>query len=365
MTTLEKHADANVDKAADFERQLFAAVLRSRTGALTGLSRLLRFQTGTKGFEREYNRQLPLIGGLRTAYWEQVKECLPKNGLRLGIIDDSSVKKAGKKFPKQQIHHEHSDNTFYSGMKVLTSLVYQNGKAAAVSSRLVGKEDNKLEIATQDIDALIGGFSVGIFLFDAWYCKNPVLGHIAAQGKKFVSRIRKDSKVIVEGMEMQLAAYAGRLSHSDFRHVRIHGTSYWLYDAALEFAAYGKLRVIISKMGVHGKLFFIVTNALNFTDKFVISLYLTRFAIEVFFKDAKQFLNFETFQCRAPEKWELHLLLVNVLHWAIQKRNSISRTVRAIRESLEACQSYINRNLLLNAFFGSLRAHRGELAENV
>src|SRR3989338_117326 len=94
-----------IDKVVDFGRQLFAAVMRSRTGALTELAKLLRFQKGTKGFEREYNKLIPLIAEIKDAYQTSILQTLPSVGLRLGIFDDSKIEKSGKTFPKQQIHH--------------------------------------------------------------------------------------------------------------------------------------------------------------------------------------------------------------------------------------------------------------------
>ena len=77
--------------------------------------------------------------------------------------------------------------------------------------------------------------------------------------------------------------------------------------------------------------------------------------IEVFFKDAKQYLNFETFMCRPEDKWELHFAITNILHWAIQRKKSISKTVRKVRESMRKCLHFINQNLLLEKFIEELR----------
>jgi hypothetical protein len=45
-------------------------------------------------------------------------------------------------------------------MKVLSSAIYQNGKIAVTGSTIVGKEDNKLEVAKQEVDRLIVDFFV-------------------------------------------------------------------------------------------------------------------------------------------------------------------------------------------------------------
>lgn len=354
--TPKKKLVEKIDKVIDFGKQLFAAVLRSRTGALTELSRLLRFQKGTKGFEREYNRLVPLRSELKEAYKHAVLETFPLFGLRFGIIDDSGVKKTGKLFPKQKTQHDHTNNTFYSGMKVLSSAVYQGGKVAAVSSCIVGKEDNKLVVAQEEIDMLVDDYFVDLFLFDSWYCKSPVMEKVEERGKIFISRLRADSKVDMDDEQfINLNHLAKNITHKEYQQVKIRGKTYWVYELTLNFKTYGTLRVIISKEGQHEKPIFLTTNTKKFTAKFIVKIYLRRFSIEIFFKDAKQYLNFETFLCRKPHKWELHLHLIHVLHWATQKKNSISKTVRAVRENINQCLLFINENTAINKFFDELR----------
>lgn len=342
---------ANVEKVIDFGKQLFASVLRSRKGALSELSRLSRFQKGTKGFHREYERLLPLLSELKEAYKQCVLAAFPNIGLRLGIIDDTDVKKTGEQFPHEKIQHDHTTNSFFTGMKVISSAVYQYGKIATVSSRIVKEEDNKLLLARDDVDLLIDDYFVEIFLFDSWYCKNPVIQKVNDRGKIFVSRLRTDSSVEQESKHIPLNKLIQKIPHNQFQLVKIRGKSYWIYEIVLHFKTYGTLRVIASKEGVHDKPIFLTTNTEKFTGKFIVKLYLKRFSIEVFFKDAKQFLNFETFLCRNAQKWDVHLLLTNVVHWAIQKKNSISKTVRKMQENISKCLLFINENSLFKKFW--------------
>lgn len=345
-----------LDKLVDFGRKFFAAVIRSRTGSLSEMACLLRFQPGTRGFHRRYERLLLLLDELKEAFRVSVLDAFSGRGLRLGIIDDSSIPKSGKNFPKQQIHHEHSNNTFYSGMKVLTTSVYQNGKLASISSKIVGKEDNKLAVAEDDIGVLVHDFLVDIILFDSWYCKSRVLEKIQEHKKIFISRLRTDSKVnLDEETSARLEHLAENIPHNQYEKVKINGKSYWICDMVLDFETYETLRVIISKEGQHEKPIFLTTNSENFSAKFIIKLYLRRFNIEIFFKDAKQYLNLNTFYCTPPEKWNVHLHLTNVLHWAIQKKNSISKTIRAIRENIHDCLLFINENPLINKFLDELK----------
>lgn len=355
MSKNKKKKEIDLDKIIDFGKQLFASVLRSRTGAMTELAKILRFQTGTKGFERKYNKLLPIRNKLKEAYKQKVLDELSGEGLCLGIFDDTGIKKTGKTFPEEKFQHDHTTNTFYRGMKVFSSSVYRKGKLAAVSSFIVKKGENKLEIAKNQIDLLLSDFLIDVFLFDSWYCKEPVLKHIQEKGRLFISRARRNTKSVFDQNLVRLDALAKNMLHKSFEHVIINGKSYWIVDIILELEAFGTLRVVISKEGVYDEPIFLITNAHNFSAKFVVKLYLRRFSIEVFFKDIKQFLNFETFLCRKSEKWDLHLLLTNVLHWAIQKKKSISKTIRKLRENLNRCLLFINQNLLIEKLFEELR----------
>lgn len=351
----KKSKQRNIHKIIDFGKQLFASILRSRKGSLSELSRLLRFQKGTKGFQREYERLLPLIAELKEAYKQCIYSTFSPVGFRLGIIDDTDVEKTGKQFPHEKIQHNHTTNYFFTGMKVISSAVYQCGKVATVSSRIVRENDNKLLLAQEDIDMLIDEYFVEIFLFDSWYCKSPVIEKVNERKKIFVSRLRTDSSVKQEGKYIPLTELIQKISHKQFKLVKIRGKSYWIYEITLQFKTYGQLRVIVSKEGVHDKPIFLTTNTEKFTPKFIVKLYLKRFAIEVFFKDAKQFLNFETFLCRNAQKWEVHLLLTNVMHWAIQKKKSISKTVRKMQENISECLLFINENRAIEKFFDELK----------
>ena len=156
----KKKKDVKIEKVIDFGKRFFATVLRSRKGALTELSRLLRFQNGTRGFHREYERLLPLIAELKEAYKQCVLSTFHSIGFRLGIIDDTGIKKTGEEFPHEKIQHDHTTNSFFTGMKVISSSVYQYGKVATVSSRIVKEEENKLLLARDDVDLLIDDYFV-------------------------------------------------------------------------------------------------------------------------------------------------------------------------------------------------------------
>lgn len=355
MSISKKKKSLRIEKLIAFGKQLFAGVLRSRTGALSRIAILLRFRPGSKTFERYYNKLLPLIEELKETYQKTVLNLLPSKGFRLGIFDDTNIKKTGKHFPKQKKHFDHSHKTYYSGMEVVSSSIYQNGKLATVTSKIVGKDDNKLEVAKTDVDFLVNYYNVDIFLFDSWYCRSIIIENVVKHKKIFISRLRRDSLVLINKDEIRIDELVKSVNHKDFRQIKIAKKSYWISEIDIKLKNYGDVRVVISKNAYNADPIFLVTNSTNFNARFIVKLYLRRFSIETFFKDAKQFLNFETFLCRSKEKWDLHLLLINILHYCIQKRKSISKTVYRIRENIDDCNLLINENLLLNQFFEDFR----------
>ena len=356
MSKHKKNKTFSIDKLIDFGRQLFAGILRSRSGSLSSIASLLRFKPGTKSFHRLYEKLLPLINSINEAYKTALQDSFKEEGLLLGIIDDSLIKKTGKQFPKEKIQHDHTTGKYVKGMRVLSTALYKCGKTGIISSKIVGKEDNKLEVAKDEIDTLVLDYMVDVILFDSWYCKSPVLEKVIEHEAIFISRLRADSSVIMEEKNLiPLNLLAEGIAHNQYEHIRINGKSYWVCDMILEFKAYGMLRVLVSKEGQFDKPIFLTTNSTNFTAKFVVKLYLKRFMIEVFFKDAKQYLNFETFMCRPEDKWGMHLTITSILHWAIQKKKSISRTVRNVRESMQKCLLFINENDLIEKFIEELR----------
>lgn len=351
-----KTEDAPIIKPYDSIRQLFAAVLHSRSSSLTEWATLLRFQPGTAGFQRQYLKLLSRYSAMEESYIKSAIESLPTAGLRICIFDDSPVKKAGKNFPKQVDHYDHTTKAYYSGMEILATMLYQAGKVVTISTELVGKEDNKLKKATDSVEHLIVAFHVGLFLFDCWYCKPTLIEAITKHSAIWISKLRRNTIAIMDDdTPLGLENLAMNLRHKDFLKLKINGKVYWVYDVWLNLKSYGLTRVIISKDKRNAKPKFFATNSNSFTTKFILSLYLKRFTIEVYFKDVKQFLHIEKFFCRAEEKWKLHLLLTNILHWCIQRRNSISKAVRSVRQNLNACILFINENPLLNRFLAELK----------
>jgi len=340
MTT---HRD---DRNIGFLKAFAIATLGGRTGSLSEHATLLRYPPGTKGFHRRYERLLERTKTLQCAYKKQVQEHLQElPGLVLASFDDTSIRKSGRCFEGQATYFDHVKGIFYSGYNVCSTALYRAGKVGVVDTEVSSKDETKIALFQRTVESLcLESCAPDVFLFDAWYALKPVLGIIEQHHKAYVTRLKSNRLVIFDDERISLKELAMSIDHNQYTRIVVHGRTFWVIDTTLELNGLGERRVLISKDAVFAKSVFLTTNNRNFSTKFVLNLYLKRFSIEVFFKDAKQYLNLETFQCRSRRKWELHFVLVQMLHWSIQRRDSISKTVRKIRDSVDKIMSYINKN---------------------
>jgi len=344
------------DKDVGLLQSFAAAMLRSRRGVLTEFATLLRFQQGSRSFHRHYERLTRRVDEFKALLREQIQEHLhDKKGLTLAIFDDSTIKKTGKQFEGEGIHHDHAGGRYYHGYTACTTAMYKQGKVGVLETEFANDKKTKLEQCQTAFTSTCKDINPDVFLFDTWYALEPLLTTINELGKIYVTRLRNNRVVLFDDEKVSIRALAASIDHNQYHRIRIRGRTFWVLDLQFDLNGLGEQRVVISKNDVFADPIFLTTNHEGFTTKFVVSLYLKRFAIEVFFKDAKQFLNLETFQCRSQQKWDLHLTLIHLLHWCIQKKNSISKTIRAIRESVDKIMSYINTNKLFNKFLDDLK----------
>jgi Transposase DDE domain len=329
-----------------FLKTFATATIGSRSGSLSEHATLLRFLPGTKGFHRRYERLLERLRILQEVLKAQVQEHLRTlRGLTLAVFDDTPIKKCGTCFEGEGVFFDHVKGTFYDGYTACSTALYRGGKIGVIDVEIAPEKDTKITLFQSAIKTLSEQeFSPDVFLFDAWYAVKPVLDTIEEHHKVYVTRLKSNRIVLYEDERISLRELASSINHEQYTRIVLHGKTYWVVDLVLDLNGLEAQRVLISKDAVFAKPVFLTTNNSNFGTKFVLGLYAKRFAIEVFFKDAKQHLKLETFQCRTLPKWKLHFTLLQLIHWTIQRRNSISKTIRKIRDSVDKITSYINKN---------------------
>jgi hypothetical protein len=329
--------------------------MTARRAVMTEYRKVLRYSPCTRTYHRRFEQLLTLRDSLKDTLREQVLATLGKEqGLLLALFDDTPLAKAGRKFEGETSQYDHVKGCFFNGFTPCSVALYRDGKVGVVETTL--KADSKLKTAIAAFEALCAERNApDVFLFDAWYASAELLTRVEEFGRAYITRLKSNRQVLAGDEHHSVRALAASLSHEQFEHIVVHGSSFWIVDLMLVLKGLGRRRVLICKDAVFAEPVFLITNNTNFSTKFVLVLYQKRFAIEVFFKDAKQLLNFSSLQCRSTAKMDLHFVLVQLAHWCLQKKNSISKIVRSMRDSVKNVRSYINQNQLMQQFLDALQ----------
>jgi len=346
------------DKGREFLQCFAAATLCSRRGSLAEQATLLRFQPGTRGFHRRYDelaqRRVALQKSLQSQVQEYLRDC---KGLTLAIFDDTPIRKMGDHFEGQAWHFDHSAGNYYRGFTACSTAVYRGGKFGVLQTQCSSENTTKLSLLNDAVASLCQEpLAPDVFLFDAWYALAPVLHVIEKHKKIYITKLKSNMIATFGDENISLRTLAKSLEHEQYARIVVHDRTFWVLDLELSLKTLGTQRVLICKDEVFAEPIFLTTNSRTFSTKFVLMIYQKRFQIEVFFKDAKQYLNLSTFQCRSRRKWELHFVLLQILHWSMQRRDSISKTVRNIWNSVESATSYINKNSLFQKIIDDFSA---------
>lgn len=337
-------------QTAEFIQCFGAASLCSRRGSLAEQAALLRFQPGTRGYHREFERLTARRAALQETLQKQMQTHLQKAaGLTLAVFDDTPIRKTGKQFEGQTWQYDHTNNTYYNGFTACSTVMYRGGKMGVVQTKC-SKQQTKIAMFNDAIASLCQEpLAPDVFLFDAWYALKPVLSTIDERGKAYVTKLKSNLLVNFTDEKRSLRELSASIVHEQYTNVAVHNKTRWVVDTELMLNS-GLQRILICKDHVFAKPIFLATNSRTFSTKQVLLLYEKRFCIETFFKDAKQYLNLSTFQCKSREKWETHFLLVQLLHWCLQRRHSISKIVRSVWDNVSKATSYINGNSLFRDF---------------
>lgn len=282
----------------------------------TNLSRFLRYN-----WEPE-----PLLD---TAARRQLKSLnLRKNEILYLIIDDTKVRKRGKRMETLHKVKDPATGRYFSGHTFVTAVLYARGVTIPFRIKTYHSADwcrrehrpyGKLtDHAVACVDEL-AGVSPGVrvvVLFDAFYACDKMFDACKKHRFHWYTTLAANRNVWIDGKQHKVGIYgrwiisrAGRAvklgkdhagSHQRFRAVA--------FDATLR--GYRPVRIVFSRRKREKKVVALATSDLSASASSIIDRYLYRWNIEVFFKDAKQLLGFCHYQCLGIGAITRHVHLV-------------------------------------------------------
>ena len=170
-----------------------------------------------------------------------------------------------------------------------------------------------------------------ILLFDGWYLSETLVAEAARRRKKWISLLKKNRNletnsfklkdangqpIQFEGEHVSVEEFVKKIPANAFKMVVVNEKTYWTFSLTVRIPSLGKVRLVISYE--NGKLtdtyVVLVTNALDWEAKRIISAYLLRWPIETFYQDGKEQLGLDEYLMRDAKAIGKHGCLVFVAY---------------------------------------------------
>jgi len=246
----------------------------------------------------------------------------------LCIIDDTissktvPSSKAAIPIESADFHFSHLKGKSDYGHQAIAVLLSCNGitllYAVEMYDKSVSKIDKMCEIAQQ----LPSAPTLSYLLCDRWYTCRKLMEAFIKKGFYTVGALKANRILYPHGIRKSVREFAEILKEknavSSFRSVTVKGKKYYVYR--YEGNLNGIANAVVLLTFPEGKLFqadalraFLCTDA-SLSDVQILSLYVQRWEIEVFFREAKRRLAFDKYQVRSSKGIRRFWLISSLAH---------------------------------------------------
>jgi hypothetical protein len=326
---------------------------------------------------------------------EHAKDTLRQLGWRAGdtlyvILDDTQKRKRAKQMDAVSKLFLHAEKIYAPGHTIAGCvLVYRNVVIPYAVQLWAPKEFcrktarpeypdtpvkfRKLtEIAAEMVQSLsLPSPGKAIALFDSYYLCPTVTRACEARGFHYVGVAKKNRNFFPDGRDRdkrKLSRYGANVLARDGRAVSVQGKKHRLAERVGRLSKAGRVKLVFSRRPGESAWIALATDQLRWGMKTVLSHYLKRWGIEVFFKMSKQYMglgDYQVLRYRAVERY-LHLVFIAHLlltHLALSEPDvqaAIQDHCSPLRlPSVPQLQQTL-RNMLLQDVLQRLEKRRGQ-----
>ena len=243
------------------------------------------------------------------------------------IVDDTI---ASKTKPSSQalhpiedayFHHSHLKKKQDYGHQAVGIMLSCNGITLNYAIAMYDKSRSKIQIACDIADELPPSPTPSFFLCDCWYSCVKVMDAFLRKGFHTVGALRTNRLIYPVGIKQQVSQFAQLIRKSDTNVslVTVDKRQYYVYRYEGSLKDLEDAVVLISypkgAFGVPRALRAFICTDCSLTTQEILNLYLERWAIEVFFRQAKQKLALDKYQIRSSRGIRRFWLLMSLAHF--------------------------------------------------
>lgn len=186
-----------------------------------------------------------------------------------------------------------------------------------------------------------------VMLFDSWYANIMIFAALKEHGIHFITQSKSNRNVTMHRRKRQIMNHAKDISLADYTTTTIDQKLFRYYETDGFISGVGTVKIIYTQMYLNddkqwSDLHFIITDMLFLSAEDVIHLYLQRFSIEVFHREAKQQLGLDAYQLTSIRGIERYLFLVMLVYVVLMLLNKLlamesqgHTSIGALRELLK------------------------------
>jgi hypothetical protein len=272
---------------------------------------------------------------------ETALDQLKRLGLRPGdtlylVVDDTQKRKRGKLMAAVSKIFLHAEKVYAHGHTILGMAWVYRGVVVPCAVRLWASRDScrKSQSEPDPIDRLefrtltgmaadvVAGLQLPpgvrpIVLFDSYYLCHEVAQACEHRGWKYVGAAKKNRNFFPDGRpcdRRKLGTYGREVLRRDGRSVKVRGKEYRLAERVGHLKHLGRVKLVFSRRPCDAAWVCLVTNETRWSKSTVLSHYLRRWGIEVFFKASKQNLGLGDYHLLRYRGIERYLCLVLIAY---------------------------------------------------
>ena len=243
------------------------------------------------------------------------------------IVDDTI---ASKTKPSSRALHPIEDAYFHQshlkkkqdyGHQAVAIMLSCNGIVLNYAFVLYNKSISKIDIVQKIAKELPVPPVKSYFLCDCWYVSEKIINTFATRGFQTIGALKTNRMLYPFGIKQKLSEFAAFLSaqRSDFDLVTVKNRKYYVYRYEGKLNGIENAIVLLSYPekafgNPKGLRAFLSTDVSLSTDE-ILSCYVCRWPIEVFFRQCKDKLALDTYQIRSSQGIRRYWLLMSLAHY--------------------------------------------------
>ena len=333
-----------------FQHYVVALILYLGSKNLSGLSKAIpdgRSESSLYRFVAKYDWDVEQVKACRMGILNRRTRRAIKSAQRRGetipvfvIIDDTLVEKTGKTMEGVAKHYSHTEGKQVLSHVWVTVQLVVLGHSYPLDWKLYRRQAecenagvaffSKPELA----EAMVRNFvpfagTQTYVLADSWYSSQDLLNRCQKRGFHYIGAVKSNRKFSSSGHNKQVQQWVKLMPKNAFVRVKVKGNSYKLWSAEGKLSSDHQVQLLVNRRYRHKQWQYLISTDRTLSPRTILSYYLSRWEVEIFYRAAKQLLGWGDYQMRKLLAIERHVLLLMDTHTFLEGQRQAAMALPA------------------------------------